>query len=312
MKWRLMLLATGLLACASCANELAQRRPYLILENMDYAARHLARGQKEEAAQLYQVVLLADPTNEKARAALAGIGEYDRCIMEPTWLGLNYECGPLRHSFALRVVLYPINRILDILDIFSFHVGLEGGAFVDAHVTHALQVAGGAGGGLQFGWWQKRDLAIGTGEVAGVALGPVSAMGEDTTRIGTGGIGDRSFTITGVSHPTDIEYQRYRDYWGIGARVIAGVVGAEFEIHPIEIAHAVTGFFFIDFLHDDLFRTRALDLNRAERTAMENLIDTLTPTEMRARISGRLIAPAPPRSAPPETAQPSPAPTPAN
>jgi hypothetical protein len=266
-------------------------------------------GQTEEAAQLYQVVLLADPTNEKARAGLAGIGEYDRSILEPRLLGINYVPWPLRRSPVLWIVLYPVNRVLSILDIISFHVGLEGGAYADAHVTHAMQVAAGAGGGMQLGWWQRRDLAVGSGNVAGLALGPFSVEGEGYSRFGTGGIRSSSFSVVGLSRPSDLAYQRYRDYWGVGVRAVVLIVGAEVEFHPVELADAITGFFFIDFLRHDLGHTRGLDIATNEREAMEDLIGTLSPQEMRARMEGRMIAPPPP----PLSAQPKPAeaPTPA-
>jgi hypothetical protein len=251
-------------------------------------------GQTEEAAQLYQVVLLADPTNEKARAGLASIGQYDRCILEPTLLGLNYVCRPLRDSSVLWIVLYPVNRVLSILDIVSFHVGLEGGAYVDAHVTHAIQAAAGAGGGMQLGWWLRRDLAVGSGNVAGLAFGPFSIEGEGYSRFGTGGIRSSSFSVAGLSRPSDLEYQRYRDYWGIGVRAVAGVAGAEVEFHPLKLVDAITGIFFIDFLREDLGHTRGLNLATNENAAMEDLLGTLSPQEMRARMEGRMIAPPPP------------------
>jgi hypothetical protein len=273
---------------------------------MDYAATHLESGQKEEAAQIYQVVLLADPTNAKALAALAGIGEYDRSILEPTLLGINYVPWPLRRSSVLRIVLYPVNRVLSILDIVSFEVGLGGGAYVDAHVTHVMQVAAGAGAGMQLGWRLRRDLAVGSGNVAGLALGPFSVESEDYSRFGTGGIRSSSFSIVGLSRPSDLEYQRYRDYWGIGARVAAGIVSAGVEFHPLKLVDAITGIFFVDFLREDIGHTRGLDLAANERQAMEDLIKTLSPAEMRARMEGRMIAPPPP----PLSAQPKPAETP--
>ena len=310
MRWQGLLLGAVLLACASCSTDRSQRRPYLILENLDYAAKDVEAGKTEAAAQLYQVVLLADPMNEKARAGLAGIGQYDRCILEPTVLGLNYVCRPLRNSYALWIALYPVNRLLSILDIVSFHVGLEGGVYVDAHVTHAMQVAAGAGGGMQLGWWMRRDLAVGSAHVAGLALGPFSAESEGLSRFGTGGIRSSAFSIAGLSRPSDLEYQRYRDYWGIGARAIAGVAGAEVEFHPLKLADAITGFFFIDFLREDIGHTRGLDLATNEFEAMEDLIGTLSPEEMRARLNERMIAPPPPPlSAQPKSAEP-PSPTP--
>ena len=124
-RWHGFAMAIALLVAASCSSNRAQRRPYLIAENLDYAAAHLEKGEKEEAAQLFQVVLLADPFNEKAREGLAAIGAYDTSIMEPTLLGRNRSSRPKREGIGLWIAMYPINRILDILDVVSFHVGLE-------------------------------------------------------------------------------------------------------------------------------------------------------------------------------------------
>ena len=74
---------------------------------------------------------------------------------------------------------------------------------------------------------------------------------------------------------------------------VAGVVGAGVEFHPVELADAITGIFFIDFLRHDFGHTRGLDLAISEREAMEDLIGTLSPQEMRARMEGRIIAPPP-------------------
>jgi hypothetical protein len=95
---------------------------------------------------------------------------------------------------------------------------------------------------------------------------------------------------------------------------VAGVVGAEVEFHPVKLADAITGFFFIDFLREDLGHTRGLDLATNEREAMEDLLGTLSPAELRSRMEGRMIAPPPPplsaQPQPAETPKPAPEPTP--
>ena len=275
------------LILASCSSGRAQRRPYLVLENLDYAAQHAARGEKEEAAQLYQVVLLADPSNEKARAGLAELGTHDVSIMQPTALGKNRVNRVTRESRSLWFVMYPVNRVLDFLDVVSFHVGLEGGVCAEAHATRAIQAGLGASGGMQVGWWQKRELAVGSAHQTGLALGPFSLEGEGCTRAGTLGARNSNYSVVGFNRPSDLVYQRHRDYWGIGGRATALLVGAEVEFHPVELADAIAGIFFIDFLRDDIGRTRSLELKRNELDAMEDLLGTLTPAELRMRLRGR-------------------------
>lgn len=293
--WKLAILAGTLLGLLSCAADRSQRRPYLIAENVDNAGRHLAAGRTEEAAQIYQLVLMADPRNEEARAALASIGQYEPSILEPRLLGTNLVRAPKRESATLWLVMYPVNRILDILDVVSVHVGLEGGLYADAHATHALQAAAGAGGGAQLGWWQKRELAIVSGHVAGVALLPFSFEVESNSRAGTRGGREVDFGVAGLNSPLDLPYQRYRDYWGVGGRVVAVLVGAGAEVHPIELVDAILGFVFVDFLRDDVGRTRSLRLTPADREAMEDLLGTLSAGEIRAGIKqARSPGPQPP------------------
>jgi hypothetical protein len=43
--------------------------------------------------------------------------------------------------------------------------------------------------------------------------------------------------------------------WGVGAGLY-GLVGGEFELHPVEIADFVCGMFYIDFMWDDIGHRR--------------------------------------------------------
>ncbi len=284
-KW-VAVVAFGLLS-ASCASGRELRRPYLIMENLDNAARCLDRGDREAGAQIYQVVLLADPLNEKARTALVDIGEHEDCFIGPSLLGKNRVANPSGRSRRLAIALYPLNRVLDILDVVSVHVGLGGGVYVDAHATRSVQVVFGAAGGTQIGWWQKHELAAGASHVAGAALGPYSAESEAYSRAGTRGAGRSSFSVVGLNRPSDLAYQRNRDYWSVGSRVTAILVGAGVEFHPLELADAVSGLFFLDFLRDDIGREKSLKFRRWEIDAMEDLLHTVPPKDLRARMRGR-------------------------
>ena len=274
--WKWLAVVTVLLLPVSCSVNRDQRRPYLIMENMDNAARHLEQGQKEEAAQIYQVVLLADPSNAEAQEALDSIADYDRSIAQPSRLGKNLVKNPKTESDLLWFLFYPVNRVLDVLDVVSVSAGLQGGFYLDGHVTRGAQASFGAAGGMQMGWWQKRELAVGAGHFAGTALVPISVEGEGCTRIGTRGIRNASFSVVGLNEPTDYVYQEHRDYWGVGFRIVALVAGAEFEFHPVELADAVSGIFFVDFLRDDIGRTKPLRLSRADTEAMEDLMATMS------------------------------------
>jgi len=280
----------GLMMClliSGCAMGSAQRLPYLVRENLDNAKRHLEQNNLEEAAQIYQAVLLADPKNAEAMSGLKYIGSYETGIIQPNLLGKNLCRHPKRKSNRLRLTLYPVNRILDLLDVVSFHAGLEGGVLADVHATHAVQAQAGASGGVQVGWWQGRNLAVGSGNVAGFALGPFNCEVERCMRVGTRGAETQSYFLVTMGRPTDLVYQRYRDYWGIGGRVTAFIAGAGLELHPVELVDALCGFLFIDFLNDDLGHTRKLKLNSADIAAMEDLLNTLSPDVLRNNLSYR-------------------------
>ena len=206
----------------------------------------------------------------------------------------------------MKVILYPFNRVIDILDVVSFHAGLEGGVYANAHVTRAAQVGLGAGGGTQLGWWQKRELGAGVSHVAGLALGPFEASTVTDSRAGTRGAEMRGYGVAGINRPSDFTYQQHRDYWGIGVRAVAGIVGASIEIHPLELGDALAGFFFIDFLCDDFGESTKLKLKSVEVEAMQDLINSMRPEEIRARMRGRMIPPSKPEQEvkpEPQTAQ---------
>jgi hypothetical protein len=277
---RLLAGALFIVTLAACATGNPGRRPYLITENLDRADKHLAAGRAREAAEMYHIVLLADPINQRAAQGVAAAGQTTGATSLPTLLGVNERRVVARPSLAWAIGLYPINRLLDLADIVSFHVGLEGGAMADVHLTRMLQLGLGGGGGMQVGWWQKRDLGLGVGHAGEVALLPASATQVGFARLGTAGRRSDSYTLSGINTPTDPAFQRQADYWGCGVQVIALLAGASVEFHPVELVDALGGFFLIDFLHDDLGQSAPLKLDANDRAAMQNLIDTLTTTEI--------------------------------
>lgn len=289
MKKRLLVGVLLMPLLASCATEGRNRRDLLVKENLRNAREHLKAGEKQEAAQIYRVVLLAAPDNAKARDKLQSLGGCGACIVEPTVLGQNVVNYPERESSTLWLAMYPLNRVLDVFDIITLEVGPQGGLYVDAHATYAVRTAAGAGGGATVGWSQKRELAVGSGHIAGLGLMPVSAEAAGVSRAGTRGARNVSFHEAGLNTPTDYIYQRHRDYWAVGGRAIAGLVGVRAEIHPVEIADALTGIFFVDVLQDDIGSTASLNLSDADRAAMRDLLNTLSPAEYQRRADDRLV-----------------------
>lgn len=171
-------------------------------------------------------------------------------VMAALATGCASSKGSSRNT-GLWIAMYPVNRVLDVLDVVSFSAGLEGGLYANAHVTRAVQLGLGGGGGFNVGWWQKRELGADVDTISGLALGPFMLETENLSRAGTRGGRVETVDITGVCVPGGPGSDE-RDYWGIGARAIVLLVGAEVEVHPVELADAITGFFFIDFMHDDI------------------------------------------------------------
>lgn len=282
--------AVAMALMTGCASSSAQRRPYLIRENLDNAARQLNEGHKDEAAALYKVVLMVSPTNTEARTGLASSGSSQIDLLTPSLLGINKSRRPTHDGVGWRIAMYPVNRVLDICDCFSFRAGLQAGLLADLHVTRAAQVMFGGSGGMELGWRERRDLFAGFGTDVGAAIGPFGAETESSSSFGTDGIKARTFSITGMSHPTDVPYQFCRDYWGIGGRVTAVIVAVGAEIHPVELADALAGFFFVDFLNDDIGHTRGMKFTSADFDAARDLLNTLRASEMRASLRGRTTA----------------------
>lgn len=295
-----ILLVLLVVPLASSCSTTRDRRSFLIKENLQNAREHRENGEKKEAAQIYRVVLLAAPNNQEARSQLESLGGCETCIMEPTLLGQNLENYPESDSTTLWLATWPVNRVLDVFDIVTLEFGPQGGAYVDVHATHAVRVDLGAGGGMMLGWSQKRELAVGSGHITGLGLMPYSVEGGGTTRAGTAGARNASFHQVGLNRPSDYIYQHQRDYWAVGARVIAGAAGARVDVHPVEIFDAMTGFFFLDPLRDDIGSTVWLNLTAADLAAMRDLVETMSEEELRTRMRGRPI-PSPPQEEEPNS-----------
>jgi hypothetical protein len=189
------------------------------------------------------------------------------------------------HRPALRILAYPVNRVLDLTDVVSFSLGVYSGdpahlrkdgqwtwaalAFpgfgLGVHATRALQVEFLTVYGLEAGWWPGRQLGVGNRRETLFALGPCSVGDVEWTRWGTAGPthaewcwgewagGDPADVI--FDTPTDPRHQDSGDYWGIGLSVYC-IAGMSLELHPTEVADLFAGLLFVDFMWDDIGHTR--------------------------------------------------------
>jgi hypothetical protein len=147
-----------------------------------------------------------------------------------------------KYVYPLR---YPLNRVQDVLDIISLHIGFGLGAYVNAHATRAMQVGVGTTNVTWLGI-DHRQYGLCQDEKHEFSLLPLTLERSE-----------RKDTEAGVCTQYDSKedlpllYQKYRDYWGIGAEVTGAIVNVGVEVHPLEILDALVGITTIDLLGDD-------------------------------------------------------------
>jgi hypothetical protein len=249
-------------------------------------ARHLA-GMDPEASVMMHAVSAVDaefPGLAELRDSLdpAVLGRLDR-----GWLGQNrrLRAGASRPVW-LRALLYVPDRLLDLGDVVSFGLNWGPGAFLDYHVTRALQASVGARSVGGLGWHDQRSLGLKSQAEAGLTLIAVGAQSHAGALLGTSGAIASAGEITGLHRPSDRIYQELRDYWAIGGGGTVGLMGAEIDFHPVQLADFLAGLVTIDFLNDDFATTRGLRLNpdesllvrqiwtvRASRKTLEGYLD---------------------------------------
>lgn len=152
-----------------------------------------------------------------------------------------------------RLMLYPVNRILDLTDLISLNVGVGPDLQANAHVTRAIQVGLGAAGTARVGFNNHRE--IGTyrqmgAEFAFLALSAETYQKDNVSSWGSvKGIEHKS---NGLSSPGHKIYRESRDYWAIGVHAPALLASVEAEVHLIEIPDLILGCIGFDLRGDDL------------------------------------------------------------
>ena len=132
------------------------------------------------------------------------------------------------HSTIVTALLYPVNRILDIFDIFRINVGFGPGYGINVRATKVLQV------GIE----SYSTVRVGFGKESGIwnpRYGIVYTESEPFTA-------GASMAYMGG---------RQRGAMEVGTTVHLGFVGAEAAIDLAEIADFFLGFVIIDFKKDD-------------------------------------------------------------
>lgn len=150
-------------------------------------------------------------------------------------------------------LLYLPNRVLDCIDIFSVNIGA--GPIVEAQLMATRAVNGGIGVGKVYMMYYDYNRQFGFGEEDGYWWSLPCIGFEDWRRQGaTSLIKDYREQVDGMQLPSERNYRfpdGERDYWQIGG-ALGGLIRGQVYIHPVEIADAVLGFFFIDIKNDDI------------------------------------------------------------
>lgn len=273
--WTLGLLGTvaSLAACGSIEPEETWLR---VERGLDHARARVAADEDDQARQLLLAVERIDPDDAsliELKAIVSSDPAAER-VHDTPWLGVNRARRLVVHRPVwARVLLYLPDRILDLLDLFSFDVHVGPGLFLDLHVTRVAQVGVGGRfvGGL--GWHEGRSLG---GQFQGESALNIPFVGTSAYlggRAGTSGLAMTRQAIFDLHRPSDPMYQEWRDYWAVGVAATAGVAGVDFDLHPLELVDFIVGFATIDFLRDDFAETTGLGLTGAEVTALRDLYE---------------------------------------
>ncbi len=230
-------------------------------------------GKVEEGLVLVQFAEKLHPNDSKIKAILGTVSKEKLASLKVNpMLGYNQKQlrAPFDASTAQRVLFWPIDRVKDMIDIFSIDVNFGPQIGAGVWYTRALQAVAYVGGTTGIGYHQKTTLGLRIESSFDLAVGPVGA----TAIAGvTGGLTGYSATARAVAmhKPTHDLYQEYRDYWAFGGKIGFILVGLEVEFHPIEIADFFAGLALIDFLKDDFATTRRLKYDSEHKALFRRL-----------------------------------------
>ncbi len=296
---RLFALVALALASGACVSAAPPRDVHEVLQRTLRAAQERrAAGFDAEAAVLLLAIEDVDPNFPGLDSLHEGLDPGVRGAMDRDWLGSNRRLRPpLDRPVWQRALLYVPDRLLDLLDVVNVSVQLGTGAFLDYHATHAINVTLGLRSSGGVGLHEQRSLGLKSEAEGGISLLPWGAYSFVGGLVGTSGVVTAADTVAGVHWPQAALYQDFKDYWEIGVRGMFGFLGADVDVHPIQVADFLAGFAGIDFLNDDFARTRGLEQTHVEALLVRDLCAVRSSRRtldeyLEARRSGALDSPA--------------------
>lgn len=270
---RLFLFSVLIILCACASTPDRERADVLLGRTVEDASLLLEKGLVPEASVLLHAVERIDPGYPGAAELRAKIGSDGEVYLARGPLGINRRNRVrVERGLLVPLLLYPLDRVLDVLDLVSFDVHAGIGVLANVHVTRAVQAGAGVRTKAGVGLHNPRSIGIQletAGGATALALG-AGAMSGVTFGLPRG-VTSGSGALAGFQRPSHAVFQDYRDYWAIGAQVTAGLVGVDIDVHPVQIFDLLGGFLFLDFARDDVSRTRALELGRTEHELMIQL-----------------------------------------
>lgn len=176
--------------------------------------------------------------------------------------------GPLP-GVGTKILFYPVNRILDLLDIIHFDIGFGLGLHANVHATRMIQLGAGGSALSRLGL-DGRHAGLFNEKRFELSVLPFST---EKYRI-DGTLGN----INDFDTATEREqlYEDVRDYFEVGAAVTAGIVGVQADIRPSGILDFLVGWAGFDPQNDDhpinFARDKYPKFDEKERASISKMI----------------------------------------
>ena len=171
-------------------------------------------------------------------------------------------------STGCKILLYPVNRVLDVVDLLTFQFGFGFGMHGNAHATRFLQAGAGGAAVTKLGFDGRR---MGLCNDTKGELSVLAASAEHYKRQNALG----TFKdYTKKDRPW--LYRDHRDYWGIGAELTMFILNLGAEVHIKEAPDLLLGIFGVDYRHDDFPKphrgNRKMHLNPVDARKIKKIV----------------------------------------
>jgi hypothetical protein len=267
------LLASALIQ--GCAHERrVDQSAYRILS--DAAHERADAGEWREA---YAITLLLEETRRRDHK-IAAIKDASvrmdpslRALRHRRWLGGNHPLRTERKPTPIfsAILLYPVNLVADLADLVTLEIGVGIGLGAKVKATEIVSLGAQASQGEAMVGWAGGRPSVRTGSDSFLDILGLNFRAGTYPLDRTFGKVNLPYATDGIKQPNEPPYQRSTDYYGIGGKIQAGIVGVNVELHPMQLFDAVAGLLFIDPLNDAYVVNEPIRLNERELDAAARL-----------------------------------------